>query len=68
MQKSSSSTNARDEILLKVILNDELEICSLGITSSLKLDKNNIDLLKTYTTMELNERLNLVDQETLSSE
>ena len=69
MQKSTSNTNlSRDEKLLKVILNNELEVCSLGIASSLKLDKNNIELLKNYTTIELNERLNLFDQESLSSE
>lgn len=66
MQKSQSNLN-RDEKLLKVVLNEDIEICSLGITSSLKLDKAAIEMLKTYTTNEINERLNLFENDLLSA-
>jgi hypothetical protein len=66
MQKSQSNPK-RDEKLLKVILNEEIEICSLGITSSLKLDKEAIEMLKNFTTNEINERLDLFDNDLLSA-
>jgi hypothetical protein len=68
MQNNQQNLNrSKDEKLLKVVLNEEIEICSLGITSSLRLDKASIEMLKNYTTNEINERLNLFDNDLLNS-
>jgi hypothetical protein len=52
-----------DEKLIRVVLSEEveMEICTLGITSTLKLSPANIDMLKEYTTCELNERFGLLE-------
>ena len=52
--------------LVRVYFNEKIEICSLGINAEMKLTPTSIAMLKEFTTVELNERLNLCEEEKLT--